>query len=420
MAHDDSGHSISSARASLTSFEAVEETDVIHWINDPNGPGLLSRSNSTNDSELYNAPSERQELYNGQILLVLTSSGLWWTQGFDLESCEEHLARCGVQVPPEDYELPIRESLMSTEVRRYMYFSSTGFMMLLAPVFYLAAWCCLYTTFHNYLGQYLKSFFWAFCLLISVVAVLLTTFLLLILHRHNKKININTDVRLIWANEKLMKHNILVGVLDVTKFCTSMLHLCFIYFNVEECERRLASVLEERHQTGSGLQTLLNQKLGHLCIVIETNQVNPQNDMEAESEETRLLPGNDEDTRSNDNHQSQHIFNTLTCLVPKGTAQEIAYQLLIIYSGLYVKLLTTQQLPRTRATIHAKDAHVPCLCQYIETSILNLSSCGRRTLPRPPYQNASFLADKLMFWTSPHKEVGGEGEKQTYILPRAM
>uniref|UniRef100_UPI00398F172F transmembrane protein 268 isoform X4 n=1 Tax=Pristiophorus japonicus TaxID=55135 RepID=UPI00398F172F len=323
MAHDDSGHSISSARASLTSFEAVEETDVIHWINDPNGPGLLSRSNSTNDSELYNAPSERQELYNGQILLVLTSSGLWWTQGFDLESCEEHLARCGVQVPPEDYELPIRESLMSTEVRRYMYFSSTGFMMLLAPI------------------------------------------------------NINTDVRLIWANEKLMKHNILVGVLDVTKFCTSMLHLCFIYFNVEECERRLASVLEERHQTGSGLQTLLNQKLGHLCIVIETNQVNPQNDMEAESEETRLLPGNDEDTRSNDNHQSQHIFNTLTCLVPKGTAQEIAYQLLIIYSGLYVKLLTTQQLPRTRATIHAKDAHVPCLCQYIETSILNLSSCGR-------------------------------------------
>ncbi|XP_067829990.1 transmembrane protein 268 [Heptranchias perlo] len=375
MAHEDSGHNMSPARASLTSFEAVEEADVIHWINDPNGPGLLSGSNSTTDSELYNTPSERPELYNGQILLVLASSGLWWSRGFDLESCEENFAHSGIQVPREDYELPIRTSLMSTEVRRYMYFSSTGFMMLLAPVFYLAAWCCLFSTFHLYLGQYLKTFFWAFCLLISAVAVLLTTVLLLVLQQHNNKINVNTDVRLIWANENLVKHNILVGALDVTKYCTSLLHLGFIYFNIKECENRLASLLEERHQTASGLQALLNAKLGHLCIVIETNQVSPLNDMEAESEETPLLPGNNENTQRNGSHQSQHVFNTLTCLVPKGTAQEIAYQLLVTYSGLYVKLLVTQQLPVTRAFIHAKDAQVPCLCQYIETSILNLSSC---------------------------------------------
>ncbi|XP_067865510.1 transmembrane protein 268-like isoform X1 [Heterodontus francisci] len=375
MAHDDSGYNILPARASLTSFEAVEEADVIHWINDPNGPGLLSRSNSTNDSELYNSPSERPELYNGRILLVLTSGGLWCSQGFDLQSCEESLARFGVQVPPEDYELPIRASLMNTEVRRYMYFSSTSFMMLLAPVFYLAAWCCLFSTFHLYLGQYLKSFFWAFCLLISAVAVLLTTVLLLILHRHNQKINVNTDMRLIWANENLMKCNILVGTLDTTKYCTSVLHLCFMYFDIKECERRLTSLLEERHQTRSGLQSFLNQKLGHLCIVIETNQVNPLINIEAETEEAPLLPGNDEDTHSNGSHQSQHVFNTLTCLVPKGTAQEVAYQLLVMYSGLYVKLLATEQLPHIQSSIHAKDEHVPCLCQYVETSILNLSSC---------------------------------------------
>ncbi|XP_067865516.1 transmembrane protein 268-like isoform X2 [Heterodontus francisci] len=339
MAHDDSGYNILPARASLTSFEAVEEADVIHWINDPNGPGLLSRSNSTNDSELYNSPSERPELYNGRILLVLTSGGLWCSQGFDLQSCEESLARFGVQV------------------------------------FYLAAWCCLFSTFHLYLGQYLKSFFWAFCLLISAVAVLLTTVLLLILHRHNQKINVNTDMRLIWANENLMKCNILVGTLDTTKYCTSVLHLCFMYFDIKECERRLTSLLEERHQTRSGLQSFLNQKLGHLCIVIETNQVNPLINIEAETEEAPLLPGNDEDTHSNGSHQSQHVFNTLTCLVPKGTAQEVAYQLLVMYSGLYVKLLATEQLPHIQSSIHAKDEHVPCLCQYVETSILNLSSC---------------------------------------------
>ncbi|XP_041068981.1 transmembrane protein 268 isoform X3 [Carcharodon carcharias] len=307
MACNDNGYKISPARASLTSFEAVEEADVIHWINDPNGPGTRSRSNSINGSELQSSPSERPELYNGRMLLDLTSSGFWWSQGFDLESCVESLARFGVQVPPEDYELPIQVSLMNTEVRRYMYFSSTGFMMLLAPVFYLAAWCCLFSTFHLYLGQYVKSFYWAFCLLISVVAILLTTVLLLLLHRHHQK-------------------------------------------------------------------CLLNQKLGHLCIVIETNQVSPLNNMQAQSEETPLLSGDNEDSRSNGNQQTQHVFNTLTCLVPKGTAQEIAYQLLVTYSGLYVKLLATQQLPCIRSSIHAKDANVPCLCQYIETSILNLSS----------------------------------------------
>ncbi|XP_078073402.1 transmembrane protein 268 [Mustelus asterias] len=374
MAGDDSGDKVSPARASLTSFEAVEEADVIHWINDPNGPGLLSRNNSRNDSELYSSPSERPELYNGRILLDLTSSGFWWSRGFDLESCEESLARFGVQVPPADYELPIRASLMSTEVRRYMYFSSTGFMMILAPVFYLAAWCCLFSTFHLYLGQYVKSFFWAFCLIVSLAAVLLTTVLLLILHRHNQKINVNTDMRLIWANENLVKHNILVGVSNVTKHCTSVLHLCFMYFDVKECERRLTSLLEERHQTCSGLQSLLKQKLGHLYIVIETNQVSPLNDFNAESEETPLLAGNNRDIRSNGNQQTQHVFNTLTCLVPKGTAQEIAYQLLVTYSGLYVKLLATQQLPRIRSSIHASDALVPCLCQYLETSILKLSN----------------------------------------------
>ncbi|XP_041068974.1 transmembrane protein 268 isoform X1 [Carcharodon carcharias] len=374
MACNDNGYKISPARASLTSFEAVEEADVIHWINDPNGPGTRSRSNSINGSELQSSPSERPELYNGRMLLDLTSSGFWWSQGFDLESCVESLARFGVQVPPEDYELPIQVSLMNTEVRRYMYFSSTGFMMLLAPVFYLAAWCCLFSTFHLYLGQYVKSFYWAFCLLISVVAILLTTVLLLLLHRHHQKINVNTDMRLIWANENLMKHNILVGVLDATKYCMSMLHLCFMYFDVKECEGRLTSLLEERHQTRSGLQCLLNQKLGHLCIVIETNQVSPLNNMQAQSEETPLLSGDNEDSRSNGNQQTQHVFNTLTCLVPKGTAQEIAYQLLVTYSGLYVKLLATQQLPCIRSSIHAKDANVPCLCQYIETSILNLSS----------------------------------------------
>lgn len=374
MARCNGGESISSARSSVTSLDAVEEADLIHWINDPNGLGSISGSSSSNDPECYSS-SERPVLYNGRTLLVLASGGPWWTRGFDLESCEEGLSRFGIQISPEVYKLPIQATLMSSEVRRYMYFSSSGFMMLFTPVFYLVTWCCLYSTFHVYLSQYLKSFFWAFCLLVSVVAVLLTTALLLILHWQHKKINSNTDLRLMWTNENLVKHNILVGAMDGTKYCSSVLHLCFIYFNIRGCERRLASLLESRRHAGSGLQSLLREKLGHLYIVIETTQVSALNEVVAGSEEAPLLPGNDGGSPSHSCRQPKHVFNTLTSLVPEGTSEEIAYQLLVIYSGYYVKLLAMNQLPHSTASIHTGDAHVPCLCQYIETSILKLSGC---------------------------------------------
>ncbi|XP_078272368.1 transmembrane protein 268 isoform X2 [Rhinoraja longicauda] len=345
MAMYNGGENISPARSSVTSFEAVvEEPDLIHWINDPNRLGSSSSSSSsssTNDPECYST-SERPELYNGRTLLVLASGGPWWTRGFDLESCEEVLSGFGIQV------------------------------------FYVAAWCCLFSTFHVYLSQYLKSFFWAFCLLVTVVSVLLTTGLLLLLHWHHSKISVNTDLRLMSTNESLLKHNVLVGAMDVTKYCTSVLHLCFVYFNIRGCERRLASLLEARRHQGSGLQSLLRQKLGHLCIVVETTQVSRLNEVGAESEESEespLLPENDDDATSHGGRQPKHVFHTLTRLVPEGTSEEMAYQLLVIYSGYYVKLLTMNQLPHTRASIHTDHAQVPCLCQYIETSILKLSSC---------------------------------------------
>ncbi|XP_069775650.1 transmembrane protein 268 isoform X2 [Narcine bancroftii] len=318
MAHSNDRENILPTQSSLMLFEAVEEVDVIHWINDSDKLGHLSCSNSNNDPEL-NSASETPELYNGCTLLVLTSCGSWWSPGFNLESCEEGLARFGIQIPPDEYKLPIRASLMSPEVRRYMYFSSGGFMMLFAPI------------------------------------------------------NLNTDVRLIWANENLTKHNILIGTLDTTKYCASVLHLCFIYFNLWECERRLASLLEARRHSETELQSFLRQRLGHLCVVVETSQVSPPNGEAAMSEEAPLLPGNGNGALDDGNQH--HDVKTLMSLVPDGTPEEMAYQLLLTYSGLYVKLFVTNQLPWTKASIHTEQPHSPCLCQYIETSVLNLSSC---------------------------------------------
>lgn len=49
----------------------------------------------------------------------------------------------------------------------------------------------------------------------------------------------------------------------------------------------------------------------------------------------------------------------------------MAQQLLVIFSGCYVRLLVTGQLPRALAGGHLEHSSVPCLCQFIETTALN-------------------------------------------------
>lgn len=48
----------------------------------------------------------------------------------------------------------------------------------------------------------------------------------------------------------------------------------------------------------------------------------------------------------------------------------MAYQLLLTYSAVYVKLLVAQRLPREQRHLHAWRANAPCLCQYIEKLLL--------------------------------------------------
>lgn len=63
--------------------------------------------------------------------------------------------------------------------------------------------------------------------------------------------------------------------------------------------------------------------------------------------------------------------NELLHLVPEGPPEAMAQQLLVIFSGCYVRLLVTGQLPRAVAGGHLEQSNMPCLCQFIQSSVLN-------------------------------------------------
>ncbi|MEE6526652.1 hypothetical protein FKM82_027420 [Ascaphus truei] len=84
---------------------------------------------------------------------------------------------------------------------------------------------------------------WVISVPVTLAAAAITAVVVLIINRHHKKINVNTDVRLSAANEIFMEHNVLLGVSDGTQKCHSVPSLCFVYFNLQECQRRLSECL---------------------------------------------------------------------------------------------------------------------------------------------------------------------------------
>ncbi|XP_072344421.1 transmembrane protein 268-like isoform X5 [Scyliorhinus torazame] len=270
------------------------------------GGGLAARYHSSQAP--HSGPAEQdgagqwlKVFHNGQVVLVLTSDGYYWSQSFDMDACARRLEGMGLQLPSGDYRNQIESSLMDSEVRRYIFFNSRAFRLVLVVIFYLTAWGNIYSIFHR-LSLNMPIFY----LLVSLGATVATTIMILLLDRHTKKVNINTDMRLAAVNEMLMNHNLLVGVTDTMEGFRSVLQLFFIYFDLEKCKGLLTSLLEQRKMDIS--------------------------------------------------------------------FQEVAHQLLITYSGVYVRLLVTGQLPPSPVVHHADQIPAPCLCQFIQNRVLNLKN----------------------------------------------
>ncbi|XP_010301674.2 transmembrane protein 268 isoform X1 [Balearica regulorum gibbericeps] len=300
-----------------------------------------------------------KEPLNGQVLMVLSMDNNCSATSFDMELCAEKLKSLGVQVAVDQWRRLIQDAVLKPEVRRYMFYNSRAFHIAIAVVFYVSLWTNIYSTVQ------LCSFgrYWEASVLVTLAAVAVTVAVILVIDRRQRKINMNTDVRLAAVNEIFIKHSLILGITDVLDGPHNILQLWFVHFSPERCLQSLSAHIADLQRTR---ESDLRRSLDQLCVVMEA-VVRPDPGMEEEAlrEDSPLLS-------SGANLNKKPVTcNELLRLVPEGPPEVMAQQLLVIFSGCYVRLLVTGCLPRAVAGGHLEHSSVPCLCQFIETTALN-------------------------------------------------
>ncbi|XP_059571544.1 transmembrane protein 268 isoform X2 [Alligator mississippiensis] len=307
-----------------------------------NGAEKNGSLSSPSSSIFYSKNHLVKELHNGQVLTVLSAINNFSSISFDLELCVEKLKNLGIQMTMDEWRSLIQNPVLKPEIRRYMFYNSRAFRIAIAVIFYISLWTNIYSIMRLYaFGRY-----WEISILVTFVAVAVTIIVILIIDRYQRKINVNTDVRLAAANEAFMRHNLLVGITDAMDRHQSILQVSLC------CE------------------SALKRSLDQLCIVIETViQPAQERGEESSSEEAPLLT-------SKKNLKKR----TLTCsdlmqLIPQAAPEVMARHLLVIFSGNYVRLLVNGQLPQVIMLQHMEHSNAPCPCEFIKTSVLNTGHC---------------------------------------------
>ncbi|XP_064205052.1 transmembrane protein 268 isoform X1 [Anguilla rostrata] len=314
---------------------------------------------------------------NGHCMLAVSSSSML-RPSFDLSECRALLEKNGLQVPAEDFETPLQAALDTASVRRYLFFNSAIFHFFLAPLLYTVVWCGLYSTLHLYLSL---TSIWVLCLSVSLGSFLLTCAIILLLNHSNRQIDINTDVRLIQANERLIRHDLLVGVADWVHQCAGTLQLFCVYWDLSHCLRSLTDTLEEMSFARDETQSKLRKNMSYLTLVVEASTFDPEAGSvgeEGSEEERPLLVERGSTGRSTPaGHREETKLTKNYSLVPSHylSAQATAHQLLLTYSATYVRLLVSEKLPREpQRPLHSGMTHCTigpiCLCQYVQRTVL--------------------------------------------------
>ncbi|XP_042363064.1 transmembrane protein 268 [Plectropomus leopardus] len=320
------------------------------------------------------ANNNRPKWSNGQCVVAMPSSSML-NPSFGLSLCRAKLENDGFQIPVADLEAPLKTVLDVPAVRRYMVFNSAIFHFILAPVLYVVVWCAVFSTLHLYITV---TDYWVLCLSVSLVSIFLTTVVICILHYSNKEINMNLDVRLIQVNERMVKHKLLVAVVDWVQSCTGNMQLYFVYWDMSRCLRALTETLEEHSFVAHDTQNKIKRKMSHLVLVVEDTAADLEvGESDVEQDEERPLLRNENTGSTASSQREGAKITTNYSLVPDASlpAQAKAYQLLMTYSAAYVKLLVTDRLSgsshhhlRSRRN-HCTTAPL-CLCQYIKKKIL--------------------------------------------------
>ncbi|XP_069841941.1 transmembrane protein 268 [Dendropsophus ebraccatus] len=295
-------------------------------------------------------------LYNGRLLTVLP----YTSRVEQTEQCLQRLQDCGIQVPVEQCKDSLQIPALIPEVHRYIFFSSRGFVIILAMVIYASIWINLYSTAQLFSDGHS----WVTSIPVTITAAAVTVVVIAAINKQQRKINVNTDIRLAAANEIFMEYNVLLGLSDRSRSCQSVPSLCFIYFHLWGCHQRLSQRLANMSEDD------LRKFLGQLFIFIETPAdptLAQTNHGDNTTEESPLLA-------SGSRHKPV-LCNKKIPLVLRSHPEVMARQLLIIASACYVRLLTSGQLPRAHGAGHTGVLDVPCPCQFIECSIIAPGPC---------------------------------------------
>ncbi|NXE91885.1 TM268 protein, partial [Menura novaehollandiae] len=104
-------------------------------------------------------------------------------------------------------------------------------------VFYLCLWTNLYSTVQLCsLGHY-----WGAGVLVTLVAMAITVLVMLVIDHHQRKLNVNADVRLAAVNEIFIKHSLILGITNVLDGPHNVLQLWFVHFSPERCLQSLSA-----------------------------------------------------------------------------------------------------------------------------------------------------------------------------------
>ncbi|KAM3660174.1 transmembrane protein 268 isoform 2-T3 [Ammospiza maritima maritima] len=282
-----------------------------------NGSSLLYSKNDLKEG----APQWVPEPPQGQVLLVLSMDNTCPSSSFDMDLCADKLQSLGIQV------------------------------------FYISLWTNLYST----LQLCSLGHSWGAGVLVTLVALALTVLVILVIDGHHRKLNVNTDVRLAAVNEIFIKHSIILGITDVLDGPHNILQLCFVHFSPQPCLQALAAHITHLQGTQAGLR----HKLNKLWVVMDV-AAQPELGVEEEApcEESPLL------SREVTLNKDPVTCSELLHLIPKGPPQAMAQQLLVLFSACYVRLLVTGRLPRASPGGHLGHSSIPCLCQFIQSTLL--------------------------------------------------
>ncbi|XP_059342281.1 transmembrane protein 268 isoform X2 [Ammospiza nelsoni] len=282
-----------------------------------NGSSLLYSKNDLKEG----APQWVPEPPQGQVLLVLSMDNTCPSSSFDMDLCADKLQSLGIQV------------------------------------FYISLWTNLYST----LQLCSLGHSWGAGVLVTLVTLALTVLVILVIDGHHRKLNVNTDVRLAAVNEIFIKHSIILGITDVLDGPHNILQLCFVHFSPQPCLQALAAHITHLQGTQAGLRHRLNK----LWVVMDV-AAQPELGVEEEApcEESPLL------SREVTLNKDPVTCSELLHLIPEGPPQAMAQQLLVLFSACYVRLLVTGRLPRASSGGHLGHSSIPCLCQFIQSTLL--------------------------------------------------